>query len=122
MTRFTDAALHDIERKLDAGTPLSMDDGLALYRTPDLHGLGALARKQKERKSGKKVFYVLNRYINSTNVCYAGCKFCSFAVDDISYSHHSFGELGIEFGIMGLSPAQLSGAMMPQVSAANVAV
>ncbi len=82
MTPFADAALSAIEAKLDSGTSLSLEDGLALYRTPDLHGLGRLARKQKERKSGKKVFYVLNRYINSTNVCYAGCKFCSFAVDE----------------------------------------
>ena len=72
----------EIERKLDAGVPLSMDDGLALYRTWDLHTLGRLARRQKERKSGKKVFYVLNRYINSTNVCFAGCTFCSFAADE----------------------------------------
>jgi aminodeoxyfutalosine synthase len=38
-----------------------------------------LAKTVKERKSGKNVYYVLNRYINSTNVCYAGCRFCSFA-------------------------------------------
>jgi aminodeoxyfutalosine synthase len=79
---FLDPMLRDIEAKIDAGMLLSLEDGLALYRTPDLHGLGRLARKQKERKSGKKVFYVLNRYINSTNVCYAGCKFCSFAADE----------------------------------------
>src|SRR5665213_4616062 len=77
-----DPALRSIENKIDEGIPLSMDDGLAIFRTPDIHNLGRLARKQKERKSGKKVFYVLNRYINSTNVCYAGCKFCAFAVDE----------------------------------------
>ena len=62
--------------------PLSLEDGLALYRTPDIHSLGRMARNVKERKSGKKVFYVLNRYINSTNVCFAGCTFCSFAADE----------------------------------------
>jgi len=77
-----DPALAAIEHKVDEGIPLSMADGLALFTTPDLHNLGRMARKQKERKSGKKVFYVLNRYINSTNVCYAGCKFCAFAVDE----------------------------------------
>ena len=77
-----DPALRAIENKIDEGIPLSLDDGLAIFRTPDIHNLGRLARKQKERKSGKKVFYVLNRYINSTNVCYAGCKFCAFAVDE----------------------------------------
>ncbi|MGH7737667.1 MAG: CofH family radical SAM protein [Candidatus Tyrphobacter sp.] len=82
MIALRDPALHEIERKLDAVEPLGLEDGLALYRTPDLHGLGRLARTQKERKSGKNVYYVLNRYINSTNICYAGCTFCSFAVDE----------------------------------------
>lgn len=71
-----------IERKIEEGVPLSFDDGLALFRTPDIHSLGRMARAQKERKSGKNVYYVLNRYINSTNVCYANCKFCAFAVDE----------------------------------------
>jgi aminodeoxyfutalosine synthase len=77
-----DPVLRAIENKVDEGIPLSLADGLALFTTPDIHNLGRMARKQKERKSGKKVFYVLNRYINSTNVCYAGCKFCAFAVDE----------------------------------------
>ncbi|HTX03863.1 MAG TPA: CofH family radical SAM protein [Candidatus Acidoferrales bacterium] len=74
-----DPALKPIEHKLDEGIPLSLDDGMTLWRTGDLHTLGRLAKTQKERKSGKNVYYVLNRYINSTNVCYASCKFCSFA-------------------------------------------
>ncbi|MGH7714508.1 MAG: CofH family radical SAM protein [Vulcanimicrobiaceae bacterium] len=75
----TDPALKPIEHKIDEGIPLSLDDGMVLWRTTDLHTLGRLAKRQKERKSGKNVYYVLNRYINSTNVCYAACKFCSFA-------------------------------------------
>jgi aminodeoxyfutalosine synthase len=75
----TDSALLAIEHKLDAGISLSREDGLALFRTADLHTLGRLAKAAKERKSGKSVYYVLNRYINSTNVCYANCRFCSFA-------------------------------------------
>jgi aminodeoxyfutalosine synthase len=75
----SDPALRSIEGKIAQGASLSKDDGVALFRTRDLHALGRLARAAKERKSGRKVFYVLNRYINSTNVCYAGCKFCSFA-------------------------------------------
>jgi aminodeoxyfutalosine synthase len=77
-----DPVLVPIRQKVEAGIPLSLEDGLVLFRTPDIHSLGRMARAAKERKSGKKVFYVLNRYINSTNVCYAHCKFCSFAVDE----------------------------------------
>ncbi|MBV8600260.1 MAG: CofH family radical SAM protein [Candidatus Eremiobacteraeota bacterium] len=79
MSFLIDHALRPIEHKLDEGIPLSLEDGMALWRTRDLHTLGRLAVRQKERKSGKNVYYVLNRYINSTNVCYAACKFCSFA-------------------------------------------
>ncbi|GAC1420173.1 MAG: aminofutalosine synthase MqnE [Candidatus Velthaea sp.] len=79
MPYLTDPALSAIEHKLDEGIALSHEDGMALFRTPDLHTLGRLAKTAKERKSGKNVYYVLNRYINSTNVCYANCRFCSFA-------------------------------------------
>ena len=79
VTRPTDPALPAIEAKVGAGISLSLEDGLALFRTPDIHTLGRLATSAKERKSGNNVYYVLNRYINSTNVCYANCTFCSFA-------------------------------------------
>jgi aminodeoxyfutalosine synthase len=78
----TDPALRTIEEKIEAGVSLSKEDGVAMFTTGDIHTLGRLAREAKERKSGKNVYYVLNRYINSTNVCYANCKFCSFAVDE----------------------------------------
>ena len=82
MSLTADSALLPIEHKVEEGIPLSIEDGLTLFRTPDIHKLGQLAREAKLRKSGRKVFYVLNRYINSTNVCYAGCRFCSFAADE----------------------------------------
>ncbi len=80
--KVSDPALRAIEEKIDAGVSLSRDDGVALLRTRDLHALGRLALAAKVRKSGRDVFYVLNRYINSTNICYANCKFCSFAADE----------------------------------------
>ncbi len=82
MSFVTDPALREIEGKLAAGHSLDRADGVALLRTTDIHTLGRLAQAAKERKSGREVFYVLNRYINSTNVCYANCRFCSFAVDE----------------------------------------
>jgi aminodeoxyfutalosine synthase len=75
----SDPALLPIRNKVEEGISLSLEDGLTLFHTPDIHTLGALAKAAKERKSGKHVYYVLNRYINSTNVCYAACTFCSFS-------------------------------------------
>jgi len=74
-----DPPLASIEAKVRDGISLGKDDGVALFRTSDIHRLGRLAKWAKERKSGRSVYYVLNRYINSTNVCYANCQFCSFA-------------------------------------------
>ena len=79
MSTVTDPTLLPIEAKISEGISLDRADGVTLFRTRDLHTLGRLAKSAKERKSGKNVYYVLNRYINSTNVCYAGCTFCSFA-------------------------------------------
>jgi aminodeoxyfutalosine synthase len=82
METVTDPALRAIEDKVERGIPLSREDGVACLKTRDLHALGRLALAAKIRKSGRDVFYVLNRYINSTNICYANCRFCSFAADE----------------------------------------
>lgn len=82
MTYNCDPKLTKIERKLDAGVSLELEDGVALFTTTDLHTLSRLAVGAKRRKSADNVYYVLNRYINSTNVCYANCQFCAFAVKE----------------------------------------
>ncbi|GIT58714.1 MAG: hypothetical protein Ct9H300mP19_06620 [Dehalococcoidia bacterium] len=34
---------------------------------------------QKKRITGDKVYFVLNRHVNPTNICVLSCKFCDFA-------------------------------------------
>jgi aminodeoxyfutalosine synthase len=75
----TDARFATIERKLDDRTPLSFDDGVWLYRHPDLCALGSLANRVRERMHGDRTYFNINFHINATNVCHADCKFCSFA-------------------------------------------
>jgi len=74
----TDPALCAVREKVLANEPLSYDDGVALYRTRDLHGVGRLANFVRERLHGDKTYYNRNRHINYTNVCALSCKFCSF--------------------------------------------
>src|SRR5258706_2972410 len=73
-----DPGLRPIAEKWLAQTPLSHADGLALYATRDLHGLGRLAHHVRTRLHGDRVYYNRNRHINYTNVCALSCKFCSF--------------------------------------------
>jgi aminodeoxyfutalosine synthase len=74
----SDPTLISIREKVLAGKVLSYDDGVALYRSRDLHGIGRLANSVRERLHGDKTYYNRNRHINYTNVCALSCKFCSF--------------------------------------------
>jgi len=68
-----------IKKKAEAGERLSFEEGVTLFRDADLHQLGQLADRVRERKVGKRASYVLNRYLNYSNVCILSCQFCAFA-------------------------------------------
>jgi aminodeoxyfutalosine synthase len=74
----TDPRLAPIIRKVQASERLTIEDGLALYATPDIHAVGALANRVRERLHGRKAYYNINRHINYSNYCVLRCKFCSF--------------------------------------------
>lgn len=78
---FVDPRLEPIADKVAAGERLSVEDGLRLFETSDLLGLGALAGFANERKNGDRVFFSANQHLNPTNVCILRktCVFCSFA-------------------------------------------
>lgn len=71
-------SLESAHEKISAGQRLNRDEILALYNDNDLLYLAESARRIKERKSGKKIFYTVNRHINLTNVCNANCPLCAF--------------------------------------------
>ncbi len=77
--RIRDQRLLPLWEKVQAGERLSRDEGLVLFQTDDLLGLGQMADFAKRRRVGDWVFFVINRYINPTNVCVLSCKFCDFA-------------------------------------------
>jgi aminodeoxyfutalosine synthase len=77
--RFRDNALIPLWGKVQSGERLTLEDGLVLYRTPDVIGLGKMAHAVQQRKSGDAVYFVVNQKIEHTNVCVLSCKFCDFA-------------------------------------------
>ncbi len=81
LSRISDASLRRAGEKVLAGVRLDDEDGLSLFQTPDLLGLGALADHVNSAKHGKVVTFAANQHINPTNVCYLRktCVFCSFA-------------------------------------------
>jgi aminodeoxyfutalosine synthase len=79
--RLSDAALLPIADKLMAGERLGDGDGVTLFRSPDLLGVGFMADAVNRAKHGDRVTFAANQHINPTNVCILRktCVFCSFA-------------------------------------------
>jgi aminodeoxyfutalosine synthase len=77
----TDQRLKPIAERVLAGKRLTMDDGIALYRSPDLLAVGWLGNHVREKRHGNVTYYNVNRHINPTNVCVAHCKLCAFGRD-----------------------------------------
>ena len=71
-------SLDNAKEKISAGARLEREEILALYEDNDLLYLGESARRVKENKTGKKIFYTVNRHINLTNVCSANCPLCAY--------------------------------------------
>jgi aminodeoxyfutalosine synthase len=76
--RLLDPALLPILDKVEAGLRLDAGEGLALYASRDLNGLGMMADLVRERKNGNVATYVFNRYVNYSNLCVLNCQFCAF--------------------------------------------
>jgi aminodeoxyfutalosine synthase len=72
------AGLTGIAEKVLNGTRLSEADALTLYRCQDLNAVGWLANLVRERKNGETTTYIVNRYINYSNICILSCQFCAF--------------------------------------------
>jgi aminodeoxyfutalosine synthase len=78
-SRLASLGLSDIARKLDADERLTLEDGVRLFACRDLHALGFLANREREKRHGRRTYYNFNLRLEATNVCVASCLFCSFA-------------------------------------------
>src|SRR5438105_13773189 len=72
-------ALRPIAEKIEAQQRISETDAVALYRCPDLNALGLMASEVRRRKNGELASYIINRYINYSNICVLSCQFLAFA-------------------------------------------
>ena len=111
---FDDPRLSPIRDKVEGRERLNYDDGLTLYRSTDLLGVGWLANRVRERLHGDKTFFNVNRHINPTDMCVASCKLCAFgkkAKDPTAYAWsleeiweragHGYSDAVTEFHIVG---------------------
>jgi len=71
--------LEVIRSKVERAERLSADEGLFLFRHPDVVAVGLLANQVRERLHGDRAYFNRNMRVEVTNVCVASCLFCSFA-------------------------------------------
>jgi len=77
-----DPALKALREKVLAGERLNQADGLSIFKTQDLVGLGQLADYVRKIHHQDKAYYIYNQHLNYTNVCRNKCRFCAFARDE----------------------------------------
>jgi aminodeoxyfutalosine synthase len=76
---FLDPALERVWDRVVAGERLDHAEGMACLETWDLSALGMMADHAARARHGDKVYFVLNRQLNPTNICVLDCGFCDFA-------------------------------------------
>ncbi|OGR86062.1 MAG: aminofutalosine synthase MqnE [Elusimicrobia bacterium RIFCSPLOWO2_01_FULL_60_11] len=76
---FKDTRLEPVWEKVRQEIRITPEEALSLYGTSDLLGLGKIANSIKEKRTGDRATFVVNRQINPTNLCVLSCKFCDFA-------------------------------------------
>jgi len=79
LDRFASSPLLPIAEKVVEGQRLAFEDGLALFSTRDVLGVGRLANLVRERRHGNIGYYNVNRYLNPTNLCWVDCALCAWA-------------------------------------------
>ena len=78
MNPVRDPRLEEVAEKVENGERLTFEDGVALYETDDLNGLGLIADYARRERVGNEVYFSVNRKLNHTNVCALDCDFCAF--------------------------------------------
>ena len=77
----SDRALLPLADKVERRERLSEADGVTLFETSDLLGIGHMADAVNRAKNGHCVTFAANHHINPTNICTLRktCVFCSYA-------------------------------------------
>lgn len=76
--KIKDPLLLPLWKKIEAGERLSPEEGMILYASDDLEGIGTMANEVRKKKHGAIATYIFNRYINYANLCILNCQFCAF--------------------------------------------
>jgi aminodeoxyfutalosine synthase len=114
--------LRPIAEKVLNQERISEPEALTLYSSRDLNTLGSIANVVRERKNGNTATYILNRYINYSNICLLSCQFCAFRAKkrDAHAFEHSIPEMVAmvkESLAQGITEVHMVGGLHPTLKA-----
>ncbi|HTJ21594.1 MAG TPA: aminofutalosine synthase MqnE [Gemmatimonadaceae bacterium] len=77
----SEPALQPLADKIERGERLTVEDGVALFESGDITGIGHMADAVNRARHGDRVTFAANQHINPTNICILRktCVFCSYA-------------------------------------------
>ncbi|MDL5055103.1 aminofutalosine synthase MqnE [Oscillatoria laete-virens NRMC-F 0139] len=112
------AGLDDIRDKVVAGQRIDEKDALRLFSSPDINAVGAIADHVRRRKNGDDATFILNRYINYSNICILNCQFCAFAKrkgdpEAFEYSVDEMVSMARESLALGITELHIVGGLHP---------
>jgi len=114
------SGLNDIYDKVVAGERISEADALRLFESKDLNAVGAIADFARQKKTGNRASYIVNRYINYSNYCILSCQFCSFArkkrdADGFQFTVEEIVQKAREALTVGITELHIVGGLHPSL-------
>ena len=112
--------LRDLYEKVAAGERISEADALRLFESKNLNAVGAIADLARQRKTGDRASYIINRYVNYSNYCILSCQFCSFArkkrdADGFQFSVGEIVQKAREALHLGITELHIVGGLHPSL-------
>src|ERR1700741_3948877 len=112
--------LRDLYDKVAAGERISEADALRLFESKDLNAVGAIADFARQKKTGNRASYIVNRYVNYSNYCILSCQFCSFArkkrdADGFQFSVEEIVQKAREALALGITELHIVGGLHPSL-------
>ena len=117
-----DQALLPIADKVKDSVRLSFEDGVTLFHSNDIVGIGYLANIVRTRMHGDRVFFTHNLNLNQTDYCvlYKNCKFCAFAKkigsgEGYVLTPKQAGQKAAEARDLGVTEIHIVGGIIPEM-------
>ena len=104
--------LAQIERKIVNGERINEEEAIFLFNSDEIHIIGQLADEVSKRINHNRVYFIVNRHINPTNICINRCRFCAFSR---SKGEPGAYEMSIEDIIQRLKEAEQSSQHISEV-------